>query len=63
LEIKPEIQLRQTQKLVMTPQLQQAIKMLQLSNIELAERIDQELQENPALEIDETDLKTKRRRP
>jgi RNA polymerase sigma-54 factor len=56
LEIKPEIQLRQTQKLVMTPQLQQAIKMLQLSNIELAERIDQELQENPALEIDETDL-------
>ncbi|MBN2322863.1 MAG: RNA polymerase factor sigma-54 [Spirochaetes bacterium] len=56
MEIKPEIQLRQTQKLVMTPQLQQAIKMLQLSNIELAERIDQELEENPALEIDEADF-------
>jgi len=56
LEIKQEIQLRQTQKLVMTPQLQQAIKMLQLSNMELSERIDQELEENPALEIDETDL-------
>ncbi len=56
MEIKHEIQLRQTQKLVMTPQLQQAIKMLQLSNMELSERIDQELEENPALEIDETDF-------
>lgn len=53
MEIKPEIQLRQTQKLVMTPQLQQAIKLLQLSNIELTERIEQELEENPALEIDD----------
>jgi len=56
LEIKPEIHLRQTQKLVMTPQLQQAIKLLQLSNIELTERIEQELEENPALEIDDSDL-------
>ena len=56
MEIKPEIQIKQTQKLVMTPQLQQAIKMLQLSNLELSERIEQELEENPALEIDETDF-------
>jgi RNA polymerase sigma-54 factor len=39
-----------TQQLVMTPQLQQAIKLLQLSRLELEEYISQELQENPALE-------------
>jgi RNA polymerase sigma-54 factor len=39
-----------THKLVMTPQLQQAIKLLQLSRVELAEKIRQELAENPALE-------------
>jgi RNA polymerase sigma-54 factor len=55
LEIKPEIRLKQTQRLVMTPQLQQAIKLLQLSNMELSERIEEELEENPALEIDESD--------
>ena len=53
MEIKPEIHLKQTQKLIMTPQLQQAIKMLQLSNIELNEKIDEELMENPALELEE----------
>jgi RNA polymerase sigma-54 factor len=37
-------------KLVMTPQLQQAIKLLQLSRVELADTIRQELAENPALE-------------
>jgi RNA polymerase sigma-54 factor len=48
------LEIRQVQKLaqqlVMTPQLQQAIKLLQLSRIELEEMISQELQENPALE-------------
>jgi RNA polymerase sigma-54 factor len=39
-----------TQQLVMTPQLQQAIKLLQLSRVELQEMISKELQENPALE-------------
>jgi RNA polymerase sigma-54 factor len=38
------------QQLVMTPQLQQAIKMLQLSKLDLMETIQQELQENPVLE-------------
>src|SRR5262245_4894211 len=38
------------QQLVMTPQLQQAIKLLQLSRIELEEMVVKELQENPALE-------------
>jgi len=39
-----------TQQLVMTPQLQQAIKLLQLSRVELEEMVIKELQENPALE-------------
>jgi RNA polymerase sigma-54 factor len=39
-----------TQQLVMTPQLQQAIKLLQLSRIELQEMVTTELQENPVLE-------------
>src|SRR5919109_2173132 len=39
-----------TQQLVMTPQLQQAIKLLQLSRVDLQEMVTKELQENPALE-------------
>jgi len=41
---------KQIQQLVMTPQLQQAIKLLQLSHLDLENVISQELQENPALE-------------
>ncbi|MGH7927772.1 MAG: RNA polymerase factor sigma-54, partial [Candidatus Binatia bacterium] len=48
------LEIRQVQKLaqqlVMTPQLQQAIKLLQLSRIELQEMVTTELQENPVLE-------------
>src|SRR4029453_15051139 len=48
------LEIRQVQKLaqqlVMTPQLQQAIKLLQLSRVELEEMVLKELQENPALE-------------
>ncbi len=43
-------QLKLTQQLIMTPQLQMAIKLLQLSRLELLEQINQELEENPALE-------------
>jgi len=43
-----------TQQLVMTPQLQQAIKLLQLSRIELAEMIQEEMEQNPALEESNT---------
>lgn len=43
-------QLKLSQQLVMTPQLQQAIKLLQLSRLELVDAINQELEENPALE-------------
>jgi RNA polymerase sigma-54 factor len=51
LEIKQSLKL--SQQLVMTPQLQQAIKLLQLNRLELAETINQELLENPLLEISE----------
>jgi len=44
------LQLRLTQQLVMTPQLQQAIKLLQLSRLELLEVIREEMEENPVLE-------------
>jgi RNA polymerase sigma-54 factor len=47
------LEIRQGQSLVMTPQLQQAIKLLQLSNIELAEYCEAELERNPILERDE----------
>ena len=49
----PRLDLRQTQSLVMTPQLQQAIKLLQLSHIELASFVENELETNPMLERDE----------
>ena len=48
LELRQSLSL--TQQLVMTPQLQQAIKLLQLSRQELLENINQELEENPVLE-------------
>ncbi len=49
------LDLRQAQTLVMTPQLQQAIKLLQLSNVELAEYVTQEIERNPLLEREEGD--------
>lgn len=45
-----KLDLRHSQQLVMTPQLQQAIKLLQLNNIELAEFIEEEIEKNPLLE-------------
>lgn len=48
----PRLELRQGQSLVMTQQLQQSIKLLQLSAIELTEFIDQELEKNPLLMIE-----------
>jgi RNA polymerase sigma-54 factor len=51
--VGPKLELRQGQSLVMTPQLQQAIKLLQLSNVELAEYCEAELEKNPLLERDD----------
>ena len=49
----PRLELRQGQSLVMTPQLQQAIKLLQLSNQELLAYVEAELEQNPLLERDD----------
>lgn len=50
----PRLDLRQSQSLVMTPQLQQAIKLLALSNLEIETFIGEALDANPLLEIGET---------
>ena len=49
----PRLDLRQSQSLVMTPQLRQAIKLLQSSNIEVTAFVEEELERNPLLEWDE----------
>jgi RNA polymerase sigma-54 factor len=48
----PRLDLRQSQSLVMTPQLQQAIKLLALSNLEIETFIAEELEKNPLLEAE-----------
>ncbi|HWP26258.1 MAG TPA: RNA polymerase factor sigma-54 [Xanthobacteraceae bacterium] len=48
--LTPKLELRQSQALVMTPQLMQAIKLLQLSNLDLAAYVEGELERNPLLE-------------
>ncbi|HVY15101.1 MAG TPA: RNA polymerase factor sigma-54 [Rhodopila sp.] len=53
--IAPRLDLRQTQTLVMTPQLRQAIKLLQFSNVEVNAFVDEELERNPLLERDTAD--------
>ncbi|MDB5415992.1 MAG: polymerase sigma-54 factor [Rubritepida sp.] len=50
----PRLDLRQSQSLVMTPQLRQAIKLLQSSNMEVIAFVEEELERNPLLERDET---------
>ncbi len=53
--LSPKLEMRQGQQLVMTPQLQQAIRLLQYSNIELAAYVEGEMERNPLLESDSTD--------
>ena len=50
MSLAPRLDLRQSQSLVMTPQLQQAIKLLALSNLEIEGVIAEELERNPLLE-------------
>ena len=50
------LSLEQTQKLIMTQELQQAIKILQLSSLELKEYIRQQLETNPLIEEKEEDM-------
>jgi RNA polymerase sigma-54 factor len=51
----PKLEMRQGQQLVMTPQLQQAIRLLQFSNMELTAYVETELERNPLLEREEGD--------
>src|SRR3546814_18525427 len=53
--VSQRMDLRQSQTLVMTPQLQQAIKLLELSNLELAAYVEGELEQNPLLERADAD--------
>jgi RNA polymerase sigma-54 factor len=53
--MSPKLEMRQGQALVMTPQLQQAIKLLQLSNLELAEFVEAEIERNPLLEREDAE--------
>ncbi|NTW04579.1 MAG: RNA polymerase factor sigma-54 [Peptococcaceae bacterium] len=50
------LQIEQTQKLIMTPELRQAITILQLSSFDLSVYVNQQLQENPLLELQEGDI-------
>src|ERR1700744_2493073 len=52
--VRPRLEMAEGQSPVWKPQLQQAIKLLQLSNIELTEYCEQELERNPILERDDS---------
>ena len=53
MSLAPRLDLRQSQSLVMTPQMQQAVKLLALSNLELEAHIGEALEANPLLELGE----------
>ena len=52
--MKPTLQFKLSQHLALTPQLQQAIRLLQLSTVELNQEIERIVQENPLLELDDS---------
>jgi RNA polymerase sigma-54 factor len=56
--MKPTLQFRLSQHLTLTPQLQQSIRLLQLSTVELNQEIERILQDNPILERDEGEAET-----
>ena len=57
--LKQQLHQKQVQKLILAPALQQAIKLLPLTNLELIEVIDEELSENPLLEVNEETVEQK----
>lgn len=61
--LKQQLHQRQVQKLILAPALQQAIKLLPLTNLELIEIIDAELSQNPMLEIEEETAEKKSDEP
>jgi RNA polymerase sigma-54 factor len=61
--LKQQLHQKQVQKLILAPALQQAIKLLPLTNLELIEIIDAELSQNPMLEIEEETAEKKTEGP
>ena len=57
------LQLKFSQQLTMTPQLQQAIKLLQLSTLDLQQEIIEQLYNNPLLETDEREIENESSAP
>jgi RNA polymerase sigma-54 factor len=53
--LSPKLIMRQSQSLVMTPQLMQSIRLLQMTHLELSKYVEEELEKNPLLERAETD--------
>ena len=49
--VSPRLELRQNQSLALTPQLQQALRLLRMTNLELAEYVAEEAEKNPLLEV------------
>jgi RNA polymerase sigma-54 factor len=61
--LKQRLDQRQIQKLILAPALQQAIKLLPLTNLELTDVIDEELAQNPMLELEEEEDAEKKAEP
>ena len=57
MQLSASLNLRQKQSLVMTPQLQQAIRLLQMTNLDLRQYLETECSENPFLEVESDDEK------
>ena len=51
MQLMPSIRAKQKQSLIITPQLQQAIKLLQMTNLEIQAFLDEQALENPFLEV------------
>ena len=55
MQLSASLNLRQKQSLVMTPQLQQAIRLLQMTNLDLRQYLENECSDNPFLEVESDD--------
>ena len=51
MQLMPSLSVKQKQSLVMTPQLQQAIKLLQMTNLDIQSFLEEQALENPFLEV------------
>ena len=56
MQLNQRLNIKHSQSIVMTPQLRQAIKLLQFSNLELSSYIEEELEKNPFLENKKSDI-------